>query len=178
MFGGRGSLDLFSYEFPELPHRDGHEHGGVRGLGCRGGLVHGGQSCALHSISVPQVHFLIIEVLGVSGSLMPNSSNWAGVSSWLITRARSTGPSLASSSRRVGTATGSSCRCTLQRLGIPHGQSGVEDWTAESSCTGDALSLSVRVGPTVSLYVSFLYLSLQLYGWYVGLRLGLGGFLS
>src|SRR5215510_10254622 len=61
---------------------------------------------------------------------------------------------------------------------MPHGQPGVEDWGGESSCTGDALSLSFRIDPTVSLYVSFLYLSLQLYGWYVGLRLGLGGFLS
>src|SRR5262245_30029934 len=125
MSGGRGSLDLFSYEFPELPHRDGNEHGGVWGLRCGGWLVHGGQSCALHSISVPQVHFLVMEVLGVSGSLMPNSSSWAGVSSWLITRARSTGPSLASSSRRLGVGF-SSCRCTLQRLGMPQGQSGVD----------------------------------------------------
>src|SRR5262245_9030349 len=164
MFGGRGSLDLFPYEFPKLPHRHRNEHGGILGLGCGGWLVHGGQSWALHSISVPQVHFLVIKVLGISKSLMPNSSSWAGVSSWLITRARSTGPSLASSSRRVGTATGSSCRCTLQRLGIPHGQSGVEDWTAESSCTPGAFSLAFGVDPTVSLDVSFLYLSLQLYG--------------
>src|SRR5262249_50944046 len=96
-----------------------------------------------------------MEVLGVSGSLVPNSSNWAGVSSWLLTHARSTGPSLSNSSCRLGPG-----------------------FVGGSSCRGDALSLSVRVGPTVSLYVSFLYLSLQLYGWYVGWRLGMGGFLS
>src|SRR5262245_5996443 len=163
MVGGCCSSDLFPYEFPELAHRDGNEHGGVRGLRCRGGLVHGGPSCALHSISVPQVHFLVMEVLGVSGSLIPNSSNWAGVSSWLITHARSTGPRLASSSRRLRVGS-SSCRCTLQRLGIPQGQSGVDGCSGESSCTPGAFSPSVRIGPIVSLDVSFLYLSLQLDG--------------
>src|SRR5215475_1046626 len=101
----------------------------------------GGQPWALHSISVPQVHFLVMEVFGVSGSLMPNSSNWAGVSSWLITHALSTGPSLSNSSRRLG-------------VGFSGG----------ASCTGDRLSLAFRVGLTVSLTVSFLYRSLQLYG--------------
>src|SRR5262245_18913144 len=121
MVGGCCSSDLFPYEFPELAHRDGNEHGGVRGLRCRGGLVHGGPSCALHSISVPQVHFLVMEVLGVSGSLIPNSSNWAGLSSWLITHARSTGPSLSNSSCRLGPG-----------------------FVGGFSCKGDALSLAFR----------------------------------
>src|SRR5262249_62343696 len=44
----------------------------------------------------------------------------------------------------------SGCRCGLQRL-QQQGRSG------GSSCTGDALSPSVRIDPTVSLDVSFLY---------------------
>src|SRR5262249_30096777 len=105
-----------------------------------------------------------MEVLGVSRSLIPNSSSCAGVSSWLITHALSSGPSLSNSSCRLGARTASPCRRTLQRLGMPHGQSGAKDWGGESSCTLRAFSLGFCVALTVSLSVSFLYLSLQLYG--------------
>src|SRR5215472_4818440 len=39
LLGSRGRSDLVPYEFAELPHRNGNEHRGVRGLG-RGWLVH------------------------------------------------------------------------------------------------------------------------------------------
>src|SRR5262249_26961027 len=93
----------------------------------------------------------VMEVLGVSGSLIPNSSNWAGLSSWLITHARSTGPSLSNSSRRLGVGF-SSWRCTLQRLGIPQGQSGVEGWDWDSSRRADRLFPSVR--PAIRYHIS------------------------
>src|SRR5262249_25532867 len=94
----------------------------------------------------------VMEVLGVSGSLIPNSSNWAGLSSWLITHARSTGPSLSNSSRRLGVGF-SSWRCTLQRLGIPQGQSGVEGWDWDSSRRADRLFPSVppAIRPHISI---------------------------